>query len=59
MNLQNDLKEILRTNENLYKSLNQHKKSIEQEKILVSLEIDPSKRLADVNQDDNFFETAE
>jgi hypothetical protein len=31
----------------------------EQEKILVSLEIDPSKRLADVNQDDNFFETAE
>ena len=31
----------------------------EQEKILVSLEIDPSKRLADINQDDNFFETAE
>jgi aminopeptidase N len=31
----------------------------EQEKNLVSLEIDPSKRLADINQDDNFFETAE
>ena len=28
----------------------------EQEKTLVSLEIDPSKRLADINQDDNFFE---
>jgi len=34
LNLQNDLKEILRTNENLYKSLNERKKSIEQENIL-------------------------
>ena len=34
LNLQNDLKEILRTNENLYKSLNENKKSIEQENIL-------------------------
>lgn len=31
----------------------------EQEKTLVSLEIDPSKRLADINQTDNFFETTE
>ena len=31
----------------------------EAEKILVSLEIDPSKRLADINQNDNFFETPE
>ena len=31
----------------------------EPEKILVSLEIDPSKRLADINQNDNFFETPE
>ncbi len=34
LNLQNDLKEILRTNENLYKSLNECKKLIEQENIL-------------------------
>jgi len=34
LNLQNNLKEILRTNENLYKSLNEHKKLIEQENIL-------------------------
>ena len=34
LNLQNDLKEILRTNENLYKSLNERKKSIEQKNIL-------------------------
>ena len=36
MNLQNDLKEILRTNENLYKSLNERKKSIEQMRYILN-----------------------
>ena len=34
LNLENDLKEIIRTNESLYKSLNEHKKSIEKGNIL-------------------------
>ena len=34
LNLENDLKEIIRTNESFYKSLNEHKKSIEKGNIL-------------------------